>query len=191
MKRLGAALLWATAGALALFLLLPAPPPEPVPYIITHTEVLEAREPDTVVRWRERIIYRTPEPDQVVTAPGGGSDELAAFCAEAMARAIDASQPEFAHPIPRPSPMVPGPGRLLLRSVRFQEGFLFRPDRLYLTGPTSGGDLRETAFTTRRNWTARTVGDSILLRRPRWDVLVDLGEMALPLAAGFFLGRLF
>ena len=41
--------------------------------------------PDTVVRWRERVIYRTVQAEQRAEAPGAGSQDVAEFCRAAAA----------------------------------------------------------------------------------------------------------
>src|SRR5690606_30972250 len=43
--------------------------------------------PDTVVRWRERVIYRTVQAEQRAEAPGTGAQAVADFCQAAAAAA--------------------------------------------------------------------------------------------------------
>lgn len=190
--RLFSALLWAAAGALALYILLPEQRPELIPHIITHTEFLEAREPDTVRTFVDRIVYRTPEPEQVATAPGGGEADVAAFCSEAVARGLQEARPVTVdEPLPRAQPVTPGKAHLFLRSIRHDEGWWIQKDLVALTGPLSTGDLTEWTFSARRSWSARAHADSLIFRRPRWDWIQDAAELVIPLAAGLALGKIF
>jgi hypothetical protein len=143
-------------------------------------EVIVEAEPDTVVRWRERIVYRTVEPERVATATGGGQADVEAFC------------PEPAAPVQvgeAPQPIVLPPPVLLLRSVRTDPGGLLRRDRVTFVGPTSRGDLLELSYLARPGWSARTSGDSLIVRSPRWQVVEDVGIVGGLLGAGYALCR--
>jgi hypothetical protein len=172
---------WVVIGALAFWALVPSP--EPVRYrdvIVTPERIIE-QEPDTVVRWRERVVTRVLEPEVVATAPEAGKADVARFCAAEVERAMPSDGLRVSLSVPEP--------QALLRSVQVDPGYFLSPDKVVLTGPLSTGDLRAWDFTTRTGWSARVSGDSVIFRQPRFQVLKDIGEMLVPFALGIGVGH--
>lgn len=137
---------------------------------------------DTVVTFRERIVYRTAKPEQAATAPKGAHPDVVTFCADAVARAVAEAKGEDA---PQETPPT-----LLLRSIRTEAGWFLAPDKLVLTGPLSNTDLRQYTYTARPGWQARVHGDSVIVQSPRWGVLRGVAEAAVYGAIGYGIGRL-
>lgn len=166
------------AGAAGLWAL--AWPEEVVRYerVEVPVERIIEREPDTIVRWVERIRVVTPDPVQIAVAVGGGAPEVARFCRPAVLDAV--SDTVTAAPDPQ----------LLLRSVVHDPGWFFARDRLLLTGPTSYGDLVAADYLVRPGFSARTVGDSVVVRYPRAALLREVAEPAVWITLGIGLARL-
>jgi hypothetical protein len=171
-------LLWAVAGALALYLLQRDPPAPDYPSVIVHREAIERTEPDTVVRTVEKLRYIVQSPDRVAVAPGGATGTVAAFCAPSI---VVAAGDTAARPAPR----------LLLRSGAFQKGLWLARDRLTLTGPTSYGDLVQGTWATRGSFNFVVAGDSVLVRRDRWAFPKQLLQVGVWAGLGYGVGRLF
>jgi hypothetical protein len=176
MSRLGTYALLAGAllgaGVLVGWCARPDPPPRYRNVEVTRDQI-EASEPDTVVQFRERIVYRTVEPEQVAVAPGGAVEDVDAFCRGGgfvRADTLDGGG--------RPDP------RLLIRSGSFSGR------ELVLTGPLSNGDLQQSSYRTRAPFQFRVTGDSVLVQGSRfWWVRPALTGAAL-LGAGYVAGQL-
>lgn len=128
----------------------PDPPPRYRTVEVTRNQI-ETAEPDTVVQFRERIVYRTVEPERVAVAPAGAVADVDAFCRGGgfvRADSLDGAD-------------LPDP-RLLIRSGRFSG------KELTLTGPVSNGDLKSSDYRVRAPFQFRTTGDSILVQGSRW-----------------------
>jgi len=165
-EKLASPILWLIVGAAAFYALSPAPREIAYPEVIVHRAAIEALEPDTVVRWRERIVYRIVQPEQVATARGGAERDVAAFCADTVVR-VDTVQGGVDTVRLAPDP------RLLIRSFSLDESWFFRSDRLTITGPLSTGDLRQFSYRTRGGVSARAHADSLIVRSDRWALLKD------------------
>lgn len=146
--------------------------------VLVPVRVVEQREPDTVVRWRERIVTRVVRADQVQTAQGGAVDVVERFCARDTVY-LEGRSLE-----------VPRDTVALLRSGSLRQGRFFRGDLLTLTGPISTGDLRQLDYRTRGDvsWVVR--GDSVIVRSARWALVGDLAEAGVWVGLGYLLGRL-
>lgn len=168
----------AVAGAAGLWAL--AWPEEVVRYerVEVPVERIIEREPDTVVRWVERIRVVTPEPVQIAVAVGGGAPEVARFCRPAVLEAVS----DTVTPIPE--------RQLLLRSVVHDPGWFFARDQLLLTGPTSHGDLVAADYLVRPGFSARTVGDSVVVRYPRAGLAREVVELGVAALVGYGLRAL-
>lgn len=151
--------------------------------VIVEKKVIETVEKvDTLVTWKERIVYVTRKAETVATAPDGAREDVLRFCAESRtpptAEVGDSAKVEL-------SPV------LLLRSVRFEDGWFFGKDRVVLTGPLSNSDLRQLTYRTRGSFRAVTHQDSLIVQYPRTALLkqvIEYGSVGL----GFFLlGRAF
>lgn len=139
-------------------------------------EIERVERVDTVVTWRERVLYRTVPAVQIALAPGGAAQDVGRFCAPTLARAIaDTALP-------------PEPPALLLRSVRTEAGWFWRADRVALTGPVSTGELWQGVYRVRPGWQAHVVGDSTLVQSPRWWWLREAVELGVPFALGVGVG---
>lgn len=163
----------AIAGAAALYLV--AWPGEVVRYerVEVPVERIIEREPDTVIRWVERIRVVTPDPVQIAVAPLGAGPQVASFCMPS----VRAATGDTATAAPDP--------QLLLRSVVHDPGWWWQRDRLTLVGPTSYGDLLAADYAVRPGWSARVSGDSVLVRYPRMGLVRELLEVVVPLAVGW------
>lgn len=178
MKTLAALAAAAIAGAVALWAV--AWPEEVVRYerVEVPVERIVEREPDTVVRWRDRIVHVTPDPVQIAVAPGGAAPDVTRFCAPSVLEATT----DTVTPAPDP--------QLLLRSVVHRPGWFFQRDQLLLTGPTSYGDLVAQDFLVRPGFSARAVGDSVIVRYPRTGLAREALELGVPLLVGLGIGAL-
>ncbi len=165
----------AAVGAIALWAV--AWPEEVVRYerVEVPVERIIEREPDTVVRWLERIRVVTPDPVQIAIAPGGAAPEVARFCMPSVLKATNDTTPA-------------PPPQLLLRSVTHDPGWFFQRDRLLLTGPTSHGDLVAADYLVRPGFSARTVGDSVIVRSPRFGGFRQGLELGIAAAIGLISG---
>ena len=142
--------------------------------------IREVERVDTVVTWRERIVYREAEPVTVATADGGGVSDLTAFCGPSVAAATDSVRRELeAAPV------------LLLRSVRTEPGWFFSSDRIIATGPRSDGSLWQGTYDARPGWRAHVRGPELLVQSPRWWWVREGIEVLLPAAIGYGVGRTF
>lgn len=164
------------AGGVAV-LLFARPDPEVIYDLVeVPVERIVEREPDTVVRFVDRIRYVTPDPVQIAVAPLGAATQVASFCAPSVLTAAADTVTD------RP------PEQLLLRSVVHDPGWWFSKDRLTLTGPTSYGDLQAIDVDVRPGFTVRTVGDSVLVRYPRTGFAREAVEVGGPLLLGLLVG---
>ena len=157
----------------------PQPEPEYRDVIVSVPQIETVERVDTVVTWRERIVYVTQPAEQIATAPGGGADDVERFCG----------------PVETPADSVnPTPARppaLLIRSVRHEPAWFFGRDKLVLTGPLSTGDLQQRIYRTRAGYQFMTHGDSVIMQYPRSALLRDGAEAAIYIGAGFLLRSLF
>lgn len=71
-----------------------------------------------------------------------------------------------------------------------QPGWFFQRDQLLLTGPTSYGDLVPQDFLVRPGFSARIVGDSVIVRHPRAALLREAAEPAAWILVGMGLAKL-
>ena len=161
------------------------PPPPVYRTVEVPVERIIEREPDTIIRWRDRIVTVAAEPEIVATAKGGGEAEVEAFCEPV--RVVDTVRVVGIDTV-RVVDTIPDP-RLLLRSVSHSPGWWWAKDELLLTGPTSAGDLMAFDYQVRPGFTVRTSGDSLLVRYPRTSVLREVVEFGVPVLVGFFVGR--
>src|SRR5690606_39129087 len=125
--------------------------------VVVPREVLVRGEPDTVVRWRERIVYRTVTAEQRASAPGAAASDVQAFCAAAgwIAPGAPASPVPDADTLPGSaavaavgapsSPSLPRPAAPLA----FARSGRFDGRTLDLWAVTSAGDLRRETFRVR------------------------------------------
>lgn len=173
-----------TPPAIALFLgvvlarsCAPAPAPTHSVTFVPET-VLVRGEPDTVVKWRERIVTVVQPAIVREVAPDAGIVDVTRFCAEtdaAIARA-DTTAPAL-------------PPVLLLRSAEVDPGYFLRKDRLTFIGPVSNGDLARSEYMARQGWSARVNGDSVIVRSPRFGLLKEIGEAGVWAGIGYLIGR--
>lgn len=143
-------LLGAIAGGLILFAVMPDKPP-----IMSYPEVI-VREivgvPDTIVSFVDRIITREVQVSgPIITAPQAAVSTVDAFCAPRVTPGMATVDTVF-----------------LMRSVSFDPGFLWKADRVSITGPTSVGDDRQFNYTLRGPWDAVARRDGVQMRASRW-----------------------
>ena len=176
-------------GAFLGHVLTPDPPPLYSTVTVTDTLIRQVERVDTVVSWRERIVYRRPPAETRATAPGGAVPDVSAFCADAVESALAAAAPDSTPAASPRSTSVSAP-TLLLRSIREEPGWLpLTSTRLIATGPLSTGDLRQLTYRVHDGYQLHTMGDSLLVQSPRFW-LVREGVRGLPWAAlGFLVGQ--
>ncbi len=143
------------------------------PEVIVPARVIIEREPDTVRTFVDRILFVRAAPVQVAIAPAGALDEVAAFCRPTVLAVTDTVEVE-----------IPA-ARVLLRSVTHKPGWWFQRDGLLLTGPTSVGALKAFDFRVRPGFSARTSGDTVIVRYPRSGIVRELVEFGVPLLLGW------
>lgn len=115
---------------------------------VTKEQIIQG-EPRVEVRFRDRIVYRTVQPEQVATAPQAAVTDVARFCAPSIRTALaDTTAPE-------------PPPELLLRSLTYDG------HDLELWGPVSNGDLWRGSYRVHAPLTARVDGDSAIVRGQR------------------------
>jgi len=152
-------------------------PDPPVRYerVEVPKEVIIEQEPDTVVRWRERVVYRTPEPTQIAVAVDAAIPAVESFCRPVATMHTDT--------------VVVDP-QVLLRSVTTNPGWFLADDDITMIGVSNTGALKAFHYSVRPGWSARTVGDSLLVRSPRFGVARPLLELTAAGAAGWLLHSL-
>jgi len=143
--------------------------------------IVEVEKIDTIVQWRERIVYRHVPAAQIATAPDAGQPDVDTFCSEAVANALRTDS------IATDTIVVPP--QLLLRSVRVTDPWFFGKPGLILTGPTSAGDLRQLTYDVRDGFEARVHGDTAIVRFPRHALLKQLAEFGIVFAAGYLVNE--
>jgi len=165
------------------------PQPEPVyrDVIVPEERIVEVERIDTIVQWRERIVYKHTPATQIATAPDAGQPDVDVFCADAIRRATradtnapDTNARDTVNNLP---PAVDS--HLLLRSVRTTDPWFLGKPSLILTGPTSTGDLRQLTYDVRDGFEARVHADSVIVRYPRHAVLKQLLEFGIVFGAGY------
>jgi hypothetical protein len=171
MARALAWILLPLAGLLAGFVLWGFPEYVPDPTVIIPAARIIEMEPPEVVRWRDRIVYRYIGPTQVAMAPGGAVEAVATFCKPLVV--VDTVVVER---------------QVLLRSGVTHDGWFLARGRVELVGLANTGDLIRFTFPTRPGWDFRTSGDSVLLRYPRWSLVRQGAEIALPALLGLAVG---
>ena len=172
-------------GALGYYVMFS--PTEPVTYrdVVVSVRQIEANEPDTVVKWRDRIRWLTPEPEVAAHAPGGAESDVAAFCAPDTILRVDTLPGRVDTIWAAPDP------RLLIRSFSLDEAWFFRSDRLTVTGPMNTGDLWQLSYPTRGDVSVRAHADSLIVRTDRWWWVKDAAQTGTCLLGGFAIGRVF
>ena len=151
--------------------------PELIPYreVIVTTREIEAREPPVrPPTFVERLVFVTPRPALVARAPGGGAEDVAAFCRPVAVMDTDT--------------VVVTDTLFLVRSGVFDESW-WGKDRFRVTGPTNAGDLIEYNFQTRGSFDFRADGDSVLVRYGRFGAVRDGAQAAADLWTLFSLGK--
>lgn len=147
--------------------------------VVVPESVIVAQEPDTVVRFVERIRYREVEPEQVATAPKAALPDVAAFCSAAgwveASAGVDSVPP--GQPVGPPVPPM-----LLLRSFAYDDG------ALTLWGPRSDGELWRGDYQVGRKFRGTVQGDGVFIQADRLDRWKQLGERALWVGAGAAIG---
>lgn len=138
-------------------------PSADIRYRTVHVEreAIEALEPDTIVRWRERIVYRTVPIEQVAIADSAGVDDIEDFC-DAAGFVRRGETPERGESPERPT--VGEPALLLVRSWSRDGG------SYTVTGPASDGSLRQLLLEGVRGtkYQARVSGDTVRFQQHRW-----------------------
>lgn len=161
----------------------PQPEPQYRTVEVSVPQIVEVERVDTIVTWKERIVYKTVEAEQVATAPGGAVPDVQSFCADAVREAVASVDSLQGATLP---PKLPP--KLLLRSVRHDDGWFFARDRLLLTGPLSTSDLRQLTYNVRDGFQVHVMADSVLVQVPRAALLKQIAEAAVWMGAGFIAG---
>lgn len=180
MSHLARYLVGAIGGALLLYLLAfdgPDLSPYRDPIIVSHRDLVRG-EPDTVVRFVDRLVNARPAPIVVEVALGSGVPDIQRFCAPSVVSAIDTAAP------------APADTMLLLRSVVWRRGWFLQPDRVTAIGPTSVGDLERAEYRM-RGGSLRASGDSLIARTPRLGLAKQLLEAGVYAGIGYAVGKVF
>lgn len=159
--------LYAVAGLLVGYVLFGGADFISYPEVIVPARVILEMEPDTVVRFVDRIRYITVEPARIATAPAGALADLNTFCATPQPQTE--RQPE-----PQPEPLA------LMRSFTLEPGWFTQKDRLTVTTMTNAGDLSATDFNVRSGaGLTATVGTAIvpLVKYPRHAIFREFAEI--------------
>ena len=175
------------AAALA-WNLKPTPPPQ-YREVVVHDTIITQSEPDTVVRWRERVVTRIVRPESEATSESGGEGIRDAFCAPDTIIQVDTLAGDTVYVVNRNA----GPSTTpiwLLRSVTTQPAWFFGSDQIQLTGPLSTGGLKQATYRVRPGWSAIVHADSLIVRSPRWGILRPIAELFLAGTAGYLIGRI-
>lgn len=158
-----------------------------------HVEVPETvivqGEPDTIVQIRERLVFRTVEPEQTAIAREAAQPDVAAFCAAAgwvsrtEARRVvdDRYSVAVADSTLGPPPVEPN-RLLLIRSFEYDRG------AFTIWGPLSTGDLWRGDYRVGARFQGRVVGDSVLIQSRRFGWVREWGTRALWAGGGAMLG---
>lgn len=172
------------AGFLAAYILQPEPDLSPYqdPVVVSHRDITR-NEPDTTFTFVVRMTHTAPAPIVREVSPQAGTPDVSAFCRAAVEQALAAVVPDS-------TPPAPSDTSLLLRSVSYDRGWFLGPDRVTVLGPTSVGDLYRAEYRMRGGG-LRVHADSLVVRTSRFGLAQDLIEIAVPLAVGYGLGRLF
>lgn len=151
-------------------------PDDPIVYseVVVPARVIIEREPDTVRTFVDRIRTVNVAPTQRARAPEGGMVEVQDFCRPTVLAIQDTIVEVDTVPDPR----------LLLRSISHSPGWFVQKDNIFISGPTSYGDLVGLDYNVRPGFTVRTVGDSLIVQYPRVALLREGIEALLPLAIG-------
>lgn len=152
--------------------------------------IREVERVDTVVDLRERIVFRTGEPETVAVATGAARPDLDRFCGPLIQAAADSASGAAADgraDVGETPAIAPA---LLLRSARTEPGWFWRSGSVVLTGPTNTGDVRQFTYRVRPGWQAAVAGDSILMQTPRFGWVRELTEAGVYVGAGYLLGSL-
>lgn len=177
MKRLGLGVLVGIILAVAATRLL-AGPPQVIKYTEFQVDTIYT-EPDTVVQWRERIVYREAEPNFVATQPGGAADRVEAFCHPDTVVQVVQGDTVF----------VPAPNLFVVSAVDTDPSLLFGRDHISIYGFDNAGNRREYDYTSWPGWQF-AAGQDILFQEPRFGWVRSGLRIAVPLVTGWFLNDL-
>lgn len=170
---------WVLCAVIGAILFYVVEPNDPVTYtevIVPAPRIIEREPPARPPTIIERVRYVNIQPNQVATAIGGALGNAQEFCRPTTVVTTDTLS----------KPVDP---TLLLRSVVHTSGWFWQKDNLFLSGPTSYGDLTAADYSVRPGFSARVSGDSALVRYPRTAFFKDLLEVFVPLALGFVIGQ--
>lgn len=138
--------------------------------VLIHTE------PDTVVQWREKVVYRTVKPTQVVVADSGATETVEKFC-----RAAELTDSTSGNATSGPtSSVVPA----LIRSGSFDG------KNLYLFEAVANGDLRRSEFHVRAPFQFAERDSGILVQGSRTWWVDDALKAGGVFLTGYLVGRI-
>lgn len=138
--------------------------------------------PDTVIRWRERVIYRTVQAEQRAEAPGTGSAAVEAFC-QAAAAAAATDTVRLVDTVRVAAARTPAERLALAYAGRYDGR------RLELWSLATDGARQHETFRGVRppyEWTLH--GDSAIVRASRWWWLREVARSAPAAGAGALIG---
>lgn len=163
-------------GAAIAYQLIPEPAPVYRTVFVEDTVIIE-REPDTVRTFVDRVVTKVVTPATVAVAETGGLDHALEFCKPITVMQQDTVTDTVYTPM------------LLLRSVRFDQGWFTKPDKVFMSGITNTGELRAYDYRTKGSWTARAFGDSLLVQTDRFATYKKLAEYLVVGGIAYGLGR--
>lgn len=162
-------LLVALAAGFALCYWWPMPAPTPITKIVTVPQYLKAR-PDTVLTFRERLVYVKTPPETISVTPPFDTASVSEFCRRAAA-AKDTTK----NSTPKPAPILPR------FSGTYREGRL----QLFATRSDGSGWSGVYAAHAPMEWSAGQETVTVLSRRRLPGAVRVLGRTALCAGAGY------
>jgi hypothetical protein len=152
------------------------PIPEPLKYTVFQVDTIVS-EPDTVVQFVERIVYREVEPEYVATQEGGATDRVEEFCSPDTV--VEVVQGDTVY--------VETPTQFVVTAVDTDAPWLWGRESVGIYGFDNAGDRREYSFRGYPGWQFAT-GSDVLFQEPRFGLLKNIFKIAAPFTAGYFAG---
>jgi hypothetical protein len=149
------------------------PPPAPLVYTEFVVDTI-VNEPDTVVQFVERIVYREVEPEYVATQPGGAEDRVEEFCTPDTV--VEIVQGDTVY--------VKVPTLFVASAVRTTDPWLWGRQDVTVYGFDNAGDRREYAYHSFPGWQFAT-GNGVTFQEPRLGSVKRLFRIAVPFILGF------
>jgi hypothetical protein len=149
------------------------PPPAPLVYTEFRVDTIMS-EPDTIIQFRERIVYREIEPEYVATQEGGAEDRVEEFCKPDTVVQIVQGDTVY----------VEKPTLFVASAVRTTDPWLWGRQDVTIYGFDNIGDRREYAYSSYPGWQFAT-GNGVTFQEPRWGAFKIAFRVLTPFIAGY------